>query len=801
MSLPDCKLCGLPVPDTAVEADGHAFCCFGCREVYRNFGEAVFGASETSGPDEKATSEPEGAEAFLRIDGMHCSSCEILIERLAPKIPGIYLAQTSYATSTARIVYDPDIITEAQLPDALRLTGYRARPGTDDAPEYDYRLDLLRLLVGVALAGFVMMMYVAFFYPVHLGLVTEAELKPILWLAHGVAPWVMCVLTTILLVYVAAPIFHGAWIGLRARVLNMDNLLAIAILAAWGYSFGQLLSGSLDLYFDVAATIIAVVTVGRYVERNARHAATAELSKILKKWAPRARTRWGGDYRFQTLEELEPGDHVIIWQGEAVPVNGTVVYGRAAVDESLMTGEPFPATHGPGDQVHGGSLVVDGELEIQVGERIESRMEDLARILWNVQSASSGAQTVADRVARFFVPVVMVLAVAVTGFTLLSGAGTGAALLAGLATLIVSCPCTFGLAIPLTTAAGISEALRKGIIVTSADAFEKIPHIDIVVMDKTGTLSTGDMQVVEVLGDLVCAEYAAAVERLSPHPVAKAIARLGDQFTADEFEARPGKGAIARVDGKEVAVGGKSLFEQLGWAIPDDLAKQVVAWPPGQGIVSWVGWQGQVRGTILTRDSARPEWVQVTERLARHCRLVLLTGAESPGEYGDDAHVMGTVFAGVPPEGKAAVIRQLRREGTVVMIGDGSNDAPALAAADLGIAFGAPTALAAEAADVIIPGDGLERIFPALDLIHTIRRRVRQNLGWALVYNAIAIPLALTGLLNPLFAALAMSSSSLLVVWNSSRSILPVSAYAAAAVPDDSAASAAHDRDQNHQGH
>jgi P-type Cu2+ transporter len=783
MTIAECKLCGLPAAGpaagTMTEADGHVFCCPGCREVYLNFGADVFAATDPSkNPvrnQESEEPEPQGSEAFLRIDGMHCSSCEILIERLALKIPGILSARTSYATSTARIVYDPNIIDEAQLPNALLATGYSARQGTDDAPEYDYRLDLLRLLVGVALAGFVMMMYVAFFYPVHLGLVSEADLKPILWLAHGVAPWVMFVLTTLLLVYVAAPVFRGAWIGLRALVLNMDNLLAIAILAAWGYSVGQLLSGSLDLYFDVAATIIAVVTIGRYVERNARHAATAELSKILNKWAPRARTRWGGEYRFQTLDELEPGDHVIIWQGEAIPVDGTIVYGRAAVDESLMTGEPFPVTHAPGNQVYGGSLVVDGELEIQVGAHVESRMEDLARIMWNVQSASSGAQTIADRVARVFVPVVLLLAAAVTGLFLISGAGIAAAMLAGLATLIVSCPCTFGLAIPLTTAAGISEALRKGIIVTSADAFERIAGIDIVVLDKTGTLSTGDMAVVDVLGSNDVKGYAAAVEGLSTHPIAKAIASLDDRHTAVDYESHPGKGVVATVNGQKVAVGGRGLFEQLVWPVPTDLAQGIESWimssDRGHGVVSLVGWDGKVQGAILTADKARPEWAEVARRLAQHCRLVLLTGAEDPGEYADQSGHVDMVFAGVPPEGKAAVIRQLQRQGTVVMIGDGSNDAPALAAADLGIAFGAPTALAAEAADVIIPGEGLDRIFPALDLIHTIRRRVRQNLGWALVYNAIAIPLALSGLLNPLFAALAMSSSSLLVVWNASRPV------------------------------
>ena len=347
-------------------------------------------------------------------------------------------------------------------------------------------------------------------------------------------------------------------------------------------------------------------------------------------------------------------------------------------------------------------------------------------------------------------------------------AGHRAALLAGLATLIVSCPCTFGLAIPLTNAAGVSTALRRGIIVTSADTFNKAPRIDIVAIDKTGTLSTGDMTVVDVIGPPEMVAYAAAVERLSPHPIAKAIARLDARLAAENLDTHPGKGAVATVDGHRVAVGSRSLFAILGWKTPATVSSAAAAHATGESVVSYVGWDSRIHGTIATRDHSRPEWEYVIDRLRAHCHVVLLTGAEHPSGFEDS---VDEVYAGVPPEAKAAVIRQLRTRGMVVMIGDGSNDAPALAAADLGIAFGAPTALAADAADVVILGERLERIFEAFDLIGVIKRRVRQNLGWALLYNATAIPLAVLGLLNPLFAALAMSTSSLLVVWNSSRSI------------------------------
>jgi len=725
-------------------------------------------AGRAATPESQALPVPEGAEAFLRIEGMHCSSCELLIERMALKVDGILGAASSYATSTARVIYDPDLIEESALPGILSVAGYRARLRGDALPEYDGRQALLRLIVGVGLAAVVMMLYLAFYYPTNLGLVGLSELQPIHWLVFRAVPGALFALATVIVFYVAAPVFRGAWVGLRTGVPNMDNLLMIAILAAYGYSIGQLMLGSLDLYFDVVAVVVAVVTIGRYLERGAREQATSELVDILQAWTPSARVRKDGECRDLSVDQLNPGDRIVILEGEPIPVDGTVIEGQGAVDESLMTGEPVPVTRGPGEEVLGGAVVVEGTLEIEIGPAVNSRTDNLARILWNVQSTTAGVQRFTDRIARVFVPMVIALAVFVGGWFLLRGSPPGAALLAGLATLIVSCPCTFGLAIPLATAAGVSTALRRGIIITSADTFEKAPRIDIVAIDKTGVLSTGEMTVVEVFGPPPVAEYAAAVERLATHPIAEAIARLDTQRTASDLAIQPGRGALASVDGRRVAVGGKSLFATLGWDIPE----RITAWAESAGstenVVSYVGWDGCAQGAISSRDRSRPEWQTVIERLRQHCRVVLLTGAEHSGGYEERAD---EVHAGIPPEAKTAVIQQLRSEGTVVMIGDGSNDAPALAAADLGVAFGAPTALAADAADVVILGGRLDRLFDAFELIAVTRRRLRQNLAWALLYNATAIPLAVTGLLNPLFAALAMSASSLLVVWNSSRPI------------------------------
>lgn len=759
----ECKLCGYQAT-AQIEFDGQFFCCFGCREVYRLFGNLL--DAETEEQPRPEADEPIGSVAYLRIAGMHCASCELLIEKHALGIEGVVAANTSYSTATTRITYDPELIDERDLPGLISRSGYSARFSHEKVPDYDYRMPMLRLVTGESLAATVMMLYLAFYYPLHTGLVDLAELEPIHWLVHKAVPAALLLLTTIMVVYVAAPIFRGAWIGLKTGILNMDNLLAIAIVAAYGFSIGQMMLGTLDLYFDVVAAIIAVVTIGRYLEREAKENATRELATIMDAWTPRARVMRSGEPVLVTIDELLPSEHIFVRQGELIPADGIIVEGRCAIDESLMTGEPFPVSRTKGDRVLGGSRNVEGSLEIEVGHVVTSQLDNLARVLWNAQSTVVGTLGIGEHVARFFVPAVLMLALGVGIWFYSGGAAFGTALLAALATLIVSCPCTFGLAIPLTSAVGVSTALRNGIIFVGPDVFNKVRKIDIIAMDKTGVLSTANMTVSRISGPPEMLKYAAAVERLSPHPIAEAIARLDSQCQAERIEIYPGKGAVACVENHRVAVGSKSLFTLLGW----DTTQFEPASAPNNAVNSYVGWDGAIYGVITTEDQPREGWSSVVSELRKKAKVVLLTGAETVGTYRKH---FDEVFSGIPPEGKAAVIRQLKRRGTVVMIGDGSNDAPSLAQAHLGIAFGSPTALAADAADVIIPGNRLDRIFITFDLLKSIRYRIRQNLFWALLYNAIAIPIAVSGLLNPLFAAVAMSSSSLLVIWNSSRPLGP----------------------------
>ena len=761
-----CALCDLPTPTPPIEAEGKRFCCPGCREVFASLGAEIL---STRRAERRSDTQSPGAEAYLRVEGMHCSSCEVLIDHLAERIDGIHEVRSSYATSTTRVIYDPDKVDAADLPRLLATTGYRITPRAEARRAVAGNRALFRVVMATSLAAIVMMLNLAFFYPTHLGLVDAADLEPVAWLAFEAAPFAIFVLTSVMVGYVGLPVYRGAIVGLRAGVLNMDNLLAIAILAAYVYSTIQFFRGNMDdLYFDVAVAILTVVTVGRYFESGARATVSHELEALLDAWTPTARVLRDGAKVTVELDDLQPGEPFFVSAGEAVALDGIVQSGSAAVNVSLLTGEPFPVRLGAGDRAQGGTIVIEGEVVVIADAAAESQLQALTRILWEVQSAAPGARGLADRLARAFVPAVLVLAAAVSIWFYVSGSGFREAMLVGLTTLIVSCPCTFGLATPLATAAGVSAALRRGIIFTCADIFERPRAFATALIDKTGTLSTGNMSVIAQVGPPESVARAAAVERLSPHPIAEAIARLDQSLDATGVELHPGRGVVAIVDGERVAVGSRQMFANLGWQIPETLDAAVAAEKSDETVVSFVGWEGRATGAFLTRDTERAGWRAFVERIGRNARVVLLSGAEHAKGYGT---AFDAVHLGVPPEAKAAIVRHYRGEGRVVMIGDGSNDAPALAEADLSVAFGTPTALAAEAADIVIPGDDLNSIFDAFALAAITRRRIRQNLGWALLYNATAIPLALSGLLNPLFAALAMSSSSLLVVWNSSRGL------------------------------
>ncbi|MFB6309386.1 MAG: heavy metal translocating P-type ATPase [Haloarculaceae archaeon] len=768
-----CTLCDLdtpspPVTDETVEG---AFCCRGCLEIARTLDDPESVDAETASEElDTGPEDAEGAVAYLDVAGMHCATCETFIEARATDHEGVRAAEANYPTGAVRLTYDPGRVERADLLDLLTGMGYTA--SDRDGEDGDGDREIGRLLVGGFFGMMVMLWYVLFLYPSYLGLDTllfDPSGSAGTYLLANV--WIMA---TVVVGYVGWPLLRGAYVSLRAGQPNMDLLVALAATTAYCYSTVALLLGRVEVYFDVAIVVVLAVTVGNYYQERVRRRAAGRLGDLTEQRADRARRRTDDGTEAVAVSDLAAGDEVVVRAGERVPIDGTVSEGTAALDRSLVTGESVPERVEPADEVIGGALVTEGGIVVRVAEDAESTLDRLVELLWSVQSGRAGVQRLADRIAAAFVPVVVVLApLAAVGHLLLGAAPTDA-FLTGLAVLVVSCPCALGLATPLAVAAGTRRALDDGIVVTDGSVFETAREVDAVALDKTGTLTTGEMELIEAPGEEALAK-AAAVESLSDHPLAAAVTEASGptNATVEDFETYPGRGVGGRVDGQRVLVGNLDLFDSEDWTVPAELRDQCERARERGRLPALVGWDGRARDLLVAGDRLRPEWEAVVGSLSSADRDVVLITGDSPAAARPfrEHPEIDEVFAEVPPEAKAEVIERLRAEGTVAMVGDGSNDAPALAAADLGIALATGTRLAGTAADAVVTTDDLRAVPEVFAVTRATRRRIRQNLGWAFCYNAVAVPVAVAGLLNPLFAALAMTASSLLVVGNSARSL------------------------------
>ena len=817
-----CTLCDLPTPDPPVtddhdpDAETHVpgeFCCRGCLEVARtldvNPAEADPEAALDGDPNETVPDDAE--QTFVHVDGMHCATCERFVESVAREDGSVYAAEASYATDLVRVSHTPDATDTDGLLD--RLTGYGytaseasgARGGTDDGD------DVVKFLIGGGLFGMmVMMWYAIFLYPTYFGFESFVNLAG---LDGQYLLWNVWVFASIVLFYTGFPILRGAYVSLRAGQPNMDLLVALAATSAYVYSTLAIPLGRTHVYFDVTVAVVLVVTLGNYYETRIKRSAVGRLGELTAARVSEARLVDGDGHRTVPVEDLDSGDHVLVRPGERIPVDGEVVEGTAAVDESLVTGESLPRTRRRGDEVRGGTVVTDEPLVIAVGTDATSTLDRLVNHLWEIQSSRSGIQRLADRLATVFVPGVLVLGVAAFGWQVVAGAALSSALLTGLTVLIVSCPCALGLATPLAVARGIAAAGGRGIVVSGDTVFEETPDVETVVFDKTGTLTDGQMAVSETaVADGAPDEWDAAgllglagrVERYSRHPIADAVVAAADLddasptasddtpaadggqvTTGDDAESTQSggdgvtdvqthdRGLTATVDGESVVVGHPTLAVESGYDLPADVEETIESARERGTVPVVVGRAGRVLGVVVAGDDPRESWDEVVTAVSADGarQVVVLTGDDERATTRFREHpAVDQVFAGVPPAAKAETVDRLQSDGPVAMVGDGSNDAPALATADIGIAMASGTDLATDAADVVIVDRGLAAVPEVFTLAGSTHRRIRTNLGWAFLYNAVAIPLAVTGLLNPLFAAVAMGTSSLLVVANSSRS-------------------------------
>ncbi|MFB6122139.1 MAG: heavy metal translocating P-type ATPase [Haloferacaceae archaeon] len=775
-----CTLCDLPTPDppfTDDDVDG-TYCCRGCLEVAKRLDD-VASADATDvrealdGGDD--ASSAEGESTFLAVDGMHCATCEAFLESRATAHEGVHAAEASYPSNLLKLTYDADAVDEVDLRRLVDGAGYRARD-LDEDPDEDAETNAVgRLVVGGFFGMMTMLWYVLFLYPVYFGMDPQYLFVDVTGNAGRYLLANIWVMTSIVLGYTGFPILRGAYVSLKAGQPNMDLLVALAATTAYVYSTVTMLTGGTEVYFDITTVVVVVVSVGTYYETKLKERAAGQLTELTENRVDEARRRTDDGDETVPLDDVAPGDRLVVKPGERVPVDGTVVEGTGAADESLVTGESVPVRKAPGDGVVGGSMLTEGALVVDVDDDAASTLDRLVTHLWDIQSSRAGVQKLADRLAAVFVPVVVSLAALAFGYQLLTGASPTAAFLTALAVLVVSCPCALGLATPLAVASGVREALDSGVVVTDDTVFETAADADVVAFDKTGTLTTGEMRVLDAVGDDEAIRRAAAVEAFSDHPVADAVTDHVDAVdsTVTAFERHPGRGVSADVAGDRVVVGRADLFE--GWDRPPALRERYERAADEGRVASYVGWDGDVRAVVVAGDQPRPEWESVVSDLsAAAARIVVITGDSEAAAGRFRAHPdVDTVFAGVPPEAKAETVQRLRADGTTVMVGDGSNDAPALAAADLGISLESGTKLAADAADVVVTTDDLSTVPTVFALTAATKRRIRQNLGWAFVYNALAVPIAALGFLNPLFAAVAMATSSLLVVANSARSLLP----------------------------
>ena len=827
---PDCTLCELPTEGVdVVDNEGNEFCCTGCRGVYDALGDVDVDAEtvaerrdETSDEGNDADDSPEvpgdHEATFLEVDGMHCATCEAFIETVATRTEGVSAASASYVTDTVRIDHDPGAVSTDDLATAVSGLGYSAY-SRDDAfsRRQADNMATARLAVGVLVGMAVMLQYIVLIYPTYFAFPFYDE-RTLEFINEAMASTsgtyffiVIGILTTIVLAVTGKPILRGAYVSARTRSPNMDLLVAIAAISAYLYStLAVALLDDPSIYYDVTIAIIVIVTVGNHYETSIKRRATELLSDLTAVQVDTARRVTDDGTESVDIDALDPGDRLLVRAGERVPVDGEAVDGDAAVDESVVTGESLPVRKEQGDTVVGGSVVTDGSLTVAVGPDATSSLDRVAELVWDLQSGNHGVQKLADRLATVFVPLVLTVAVLVAAGNLAVGNGVATAMLVALTVLIVSCPCALGLATPLAVAAGVRDALERAIVVFDDTVFERLRDADTVVFDKTGTLTTGEMRLLERDIDDDLLALASALESNSAHPVGQAIATartesastgapatdggvataddgetaasgdsaVGDDdgapaLTVESFESHA-RGVSGVVDGTEVIVGHPDLFDERGWTVPDPLRESVSAARDVGRVPVAVGRDGAAEGLVVVGDELRDGWEETLSSLADSgVNVVVLTGDDERASTVFAEHdSVSRVFAGVPPEGKAETVERLKGRGRTVMVGDGTNDAPALAAADLGVALGGGTAMAADAADVAIVDDNLDSVRTVFDLSRAAGRRVKGNIGWAFCYNAIAIPLAVTGLLNPLFAAVAMGISSLLVVTNSSRALL-----------------------------
>lgn len=793
MNLPEtCIHCNLPIPPSdrviaRIEGQELHFCCRGCRGAHAIITGAGLddfyrkrdwqdpglprGAFETRYDNaylERFISRQENwAEISLLLEGIRCAACVWLIERVLTRLNGVIETMVNYATHVALVRFHPEQVSPADLFNTIRQLGYVPRPYSRDAAQQKAERERRSLLIRFGTAAFLSMHLMGYSIALYAGYFQgmSPAVKTLL-------QYLAALVTTPVVFYSGLPFLLGAARSIRYRAPNMDLLIALGVMTAYTYSLYALLAGR-EVYFETAAMIISLILLGRIFEQSAQRRASAAIDRLLH-LAPETASKLAGDSYIQVdSAELQENDVIMVRPGDRFPVDSIIIEGTTEVDESMLTGEPFPVVRKAADRVSSGTLNLVTAVKARVARKAaQSFVARVARLVAEAQSRKAPVQAVADKVAAVFVPLVIMVAISTFLFWMSSAHSLATALLNSVAVLVVACPCALGLATPTAVLVATGAAAAQGILFRGGDVLEKCGRVNVACFDKTGTLTKGKPQVIGVYPAKSSPEkllaLAAMAEAGSSHPLARSITRearrLGLPVEYSESTTVPGRGVLLQTQAGQLRVGSRLFLQENGVVLPAGKAA------PSTEIHTAL--DKEYQGYIVLADPVRQEAAAVMQALRRlGLETVLVTGDHRRAALRVAEQLsIKEVLASMSPEDKAAWVNKLTDQGKLVlMAGDGINDSPALSAAAVGCAMAGGTDIALESSDLVLTKPDLKKLSTALFLARRALRIIHQNLFWAFSYNLVAIPLAAAGKLTPVFAAAAMACSSIMVLANSLR--------------------------------